>query len=490
MTSFDSIDVTCPQCGKKFSAPQSSAGTRIPCPHCASSVKIAGLSSHQAEDDEWLRLDDDLPMPSTQTPPPIKKPTPAVTPAPASTNAAAFDDSLDEFMIPDLPAAPLVREFKSSVVPPLSEADLDALSGIVNDDEQRPAPVKVVRETQTNEAFRVKCPTCESLTYAKLSQVGKTIRCGDCHSTIVVPAPPKAKVKYAPDIESAKAFTFQDSGDDGENPRIPDPLRKSASDYLRDAEAAIDETEEEEWTLPSFGDWFKGVFGIFRDPSVIGYWIFLSAFAALPTIVALYYESSMIVMGLFVGGLLYGAILVAHGFAILQSVANGEDEVSEWPVIDFFGWMGPLFIAASAIAVSAGPVWFITQFVGMPTLVVVGLSLLSLYFLLPFVLLSMLDEQSVLMPFSSEVSKSVTRCGEQWGIAYLSSAVLFIALFITLVIASAMPLVMSVLVSCGATVATVFLYSGILGRLAYSIGQAVNAPPVVQQIERNPKMPD
>jgi ribosomal protein S27E len=485
MTSFDAIDVTCPQCSKKFSAPQSSAGTRVPCPHCASTVKIAGLTASKTEDDDWLRLDEDLPVPAPQSPVPVKKQEPV-----ASSGTAPFDDSLDEFMIPDLPAAPPMREFKSSVVPPLSEADLDALSGIVNDDEQRPAPVKVIRETPANETFRVKCPTCESLTYAKTSQVGKTIRCGDCHSTIVVPAPPKAKVKYSPDIESAKAFTFQDTGDDGNQPRIPDPLRKSASDYLRDAEAAIDETEEEEWTLPSFGDWFKGVFGIFRDPSVIGYWIFLSVFAALPTIVALYYESSMIVMGLFVGGLLYGAILVAHGFAILQSVANGEDEVSEWPVIDFFGWMGPLFIAASAIAVSAGPVWFVTQFVGMPTLVVVGLSMLSLYFLLPFVLLSMLDEQSVLMPFSSEVSKSVTRCGEQWGLAYLTSAVLFIALFLTLVVASAMPLVMSVLVSCAATVAAVFLYSGILGRLAFSIGHAVNAPPMVNEIERNPKMPD
>lgn len=484
MAQIESVDVKCPLCGSTFAATPHSEGSRVTCPECHSQVKIAGPAASSSDDFDWLQLESDLPAVAAAS----------STAGPPKPMAAApdifLDPPRDEFDIPDLPPAPPLAGSRPAVVPPLSEEDLDALSGFSHDEDQRPAPVKVVREQPAGDIFRVKCPICESLTYAKLNQVGKQIRCGDCHSTITVPPPPKAKTKYVPDIEATKAYSFQDGDNTGDHPKPADPFRKSADDYLRDAEASMETAPDDDWTVPSITEWFTGVVGIFRDPAVIVYWLVLTAMAAIPAGIAISYSSSIVVMGLFAGGMLFAAIIVAHGFAILQSVANGERKVSEWPSVDFWEWMGPLFVAVCAVAVSAAPVWIATQYFWGPSLMTVALTMLSLYFLYPIVLLSMLDEQSVFVPFSASVSKSVVRSSEHWGGCYLSSAIVFAVLYLIFMAASTMSPVAGATVSIAATVAAVFIYFGLLGRLAFSIGQAVNAPPMENDIQRNPKLPN
>jgi DNA-directed RNA polymerase subunit RPC12/RpoP len=499
MASFDTIDVQCPLCGKEFSSPNTGAGAAIHCPHCGNRSKMPGAPATQNDDDQWLRLDEDLP-PATVV----------VTTAAASKPSSPMDSSFgkdifdnppfdnspfddSEFQIPDLPPAPPLAGTQPGTnvqpIPPLSAADLAVLSGFADEDDQQPAPVKVVRDAPQSDSFRVKCPICESLTYAKLHQVGKKIRCGDCHSTITVPPPPKVKPKYQPDIEATKAYTFQDGGTEGDNPKPADPMRKSASDYLRDAEAAVETKPEDDWEVPSVTAWLGRVVGIFRDPAVIVYWLVLTAVAAIPASIAIRYSSSIVVMGLFAGGIFFAGILMAHGIAILQSVANGEKRVSEWPSFDFWDWLGSLFVAASAVAVAAGPVWLGTQYFFGPSLITVAMTMASLYMLYPFVLLSMLDEQSVFVPFSTDVSKSVMRSSERWGELYLSSAIVFFLLFLVFMFASIMTPIPRATLSIAASVAAVFVYFGLIGQLAFSIGQAVNAPPMANDVERKPKLP-
>ncbi len=83
----------------------------------------------------------------------------------------------------------------SPSIPELSSQDLEVLRGVGFDDDEdnQPAPVKQVIKNPVDLTFRVKCPVCESLSYARPTQVGKQIRCGDCHSVIIVPPPPKPR---------------------------------------------------------------------------------------------------------------------------------------------------------------------------------------------------------------------------------------------------------------------------------------------------------
>ena len=120
-----------------------------------------------------------------------------------------------------------------------------------------------------------------------------------------------------------------------------------------------------------------------------------------------------------------------------------------------------------------------------PDLRTVGLTMATVYFVFPFVLLSMLDMQSVLSPFSAEVARSVTKSEEAWGGFYFSSGLLFFALFLLLVWASTMSAPVGVMLGIPATIAVAFMYFGMIGRLAYSIGQAINDPPMVNEIDRS-----
>ncbi len=490
MAQSDSIDLNCPLCRGKFSTPAGTVGSSVACPHCGGQVKVPGSSvTRNDDDDDWLRLDDE-PFEITAALPddsPSAQPEPDIFANPSTT--PLDDSSLDEFILPDLPPTAPLPGTHSVGMPPLSEADLNALSGFSDDDEQDAAPVKTTRVPAASDSFRVRCPICESITYAKVHQVGKQIRCGDCHSTITVPPPPKVKPKYEPDIAAAKAFTFQGGDDEGVYSRPADPFQKSADEYLRDAAASVESAPADDWSVPSISEWLLGVVGIFRDPGVIVYWLILTTLAAVPAGIAVQFTSPIAMLGLYAGGILFAGVLIAHGFAILQSVANGEKRVSEWPAVDFWEWMGPLFVAVSAVVVAAGPILAISQFFWGNSLMTVALAMMSLYLLYPFVLLSMLDEQSVFVPFSADISKSVTRSSEHWGLLYLSSGILFFGLFLFFMATSVMSPVSRIVLSIAASVAAAFIYFGLLGRLAFSIGQSINGPPMENDIVRDPKLP-
>lgn len=474
MTQANPIQLKCPICQAMLSVSPDRGGERIACDQCGGKIKVPGQAVAASEDDDWLRLESDL------------------QPAPTSVRQTPAPDlgDLDDFMLPDLgdiPNSPLLPP-RPAAPPPLSESDLEALSGFSDTEDQKPAPMKLVQpKVAVDDTFRVTCPNCDSLTYARPNQVGKRIRCPDCHAAIVVPPPPKAKPKYQPDIQAAATFDFQDSGEENLPSRPTDPFRKSADELLKAAEAAHAETEEQEWELPNFQQWFSGLANVFRDPVVGLHIFFLSLLAFLPTAFALQYDSSVMVMGLFAVGAIFGALVIANGFAILQSVANGENEVSEWPLFDPMAWLGQMVIAVASVGVAAGPIWAVTNYLFGGGLITVAMTMMSLYALYPVVLLSMLDEESILVPFSTDVTKSVMQTPDQWGAAYLASGILFFGMFLMFMIASVSSPLVGAAIAIVVTVAGTFAYFGILGRLAYGIGHSVNAPPMVNDIQRSNK---
>ncbi len=481
------VDAKCPVCGASLKTSSGSTGGRTLCHACGEKVLVPTAALTDDEDDAWLTLDDDL-LPSSKSP--IPSPT---TPASASVK------SEPPLTIPGIEVedsqARVGWSGDAAPPPPLSEHDMLALSGFADDEDQAAAPMRRVDPpaAKPGESFRVRCPTCDSLSYAKVEQVGKRIRCSDCHSPIVVPPPPKVKPKYQPDIDAAKAYTFQEEPDIDpatSHQRVADPFRKSADEYLRKAEMEQSVEEPDDWEVPSIREWFSGLFTIFRDPNVVGHWLVLSALGGVPAAITASLESQVLVVGLMVGGWFFAAILVACGFAILQAVANGQPRVSEWPIFDPAEWFAQVMVAVSALAVAVGPAWMLGSFLFSGSLATIAVAMASLYLLFPFVLLSMLDEQSVFVPFSAQVSKSVTRMSEQWGGLYFSSGLLFAALFFIYLFCSVQGPVVGPLLSVTATVGATFLYFAMIGRLAFLIGQSVNAAPMVNDVERSPKMPD
>ncbi|NND98584.1 MAG: hypothetical protein HKN47_14785 [Pirellulaceae bacterium] len=335
--------------------------------------------------------------------------------------------------------------------------------------------------------YRVKCKICGSNLYAKASQQGKKITCSDCHSQVTVPPPPKIKTKIKIDVENAKTFGFEEAP---QQARRGDPYRKSANELLQQAELEEEQKDKDPTVVydddtPSIRQWAMDVFGVFLDPSVIVHWLGLSTFAAIPAFIALSFESPILLVGLVIGGLVLAALVVSCGFAIMQSVANQHESVSDWPEANPTAWMDDLVVAVSAAALAGVPIWALTTFAFGPHLLAAAGTMFAIYALFPFFILSMMDMQSIFVPFSPEVAKSVSRCQESWGGLYLSSGLLFMGLFLLYVALSAAAAGPAVAIAIFATIAVAFSYFAMIGRLAYAIGQAVNEPARVS--ERPPR---
>lgn len=490
----------CPRCNGAVSVPDHAAGQRVKCPHCEESFLAPGFSATKNDDDDWLTLDSDPvfdpPETSKAAAPDVadSAPTPGSTGEKRGSKLSAEDEALltefssdlDEFTAEiEAPPPPLdeVEVFKNlpPIAPAVSSPRPVNAPTPVNPPGPRPPATPAAQPVEYESEYRVKCSICGSILYAKAAQAGKTLTCSDCHSPIKIPPPPRKQKKAEIDIANAETFSLEQSVQKERR----DPFQRSADELL----AAASRREEEKSgptydDVPSIKEWAKNVFGIFLDPGVVVHWLGLSVMASVPAFAALSFDSPMLILGLFPAGFFLGAIVVSCGFAILQSVANEEKTVSEWPVFDPMGWIGQLFVAVAAALVAAVPAWAVATLVFQSSLTSAAITMLSVYAIFPFVVLSMLDMGSPFVPFSAEVARSVTKCEEAWGGFYFSSGVLFVGLFLVFAVTSTMSAPLGAVVAIFATIAIAFVYFSMIGRLAYAIGQTVNAPPMKNDIDR------
>ncbi|TWU48397.1 zinc ribbon domain-containing protein [Rubripirellula reticaptiva] len=525
------LALQCPRCHGSVSVADDAAGKRVTCPHCEKPFLAPGLAASENDDDDWLKLDDDPVAAKPVTAKPVAAKPVATKPAAASSETAnsntpgmsakpasksnnggslPFDDV--DFDAVDLGDLKLPEQFNASAKPAVSNSKFSPddeallaeftseLDDFTAEVESIPKPIvatstkaagaaggkpaELAAPTHQNE-YRVHCNICSSVTHAKASQAGKTIKCPDCHSAIVVPPPPKIQKKVEINMDEAASFQFEESQIAD---RRPDPYTKSATALLD--EAAREETvsgPHKYEDQPDLVQWLKDVFGVFTDSGVVMHWIVLSVLASVPAFFILSTDISILRLALIVGGFIMGGMVVGCGFAIMQSVANQEDHVSEWPTFDPFGWLGTLFVAFAAAGVAFIPVWMACSFVFGQNLISVAITMFSVYTLFPFVLLSMLDMGSPLVPFSAEVARSVTKCQESWGGFYFSSGLLFVCLFLLLAALSTMSPPVGAVIAIVAVIGIAFTYFAMIGRLAYSIGQAVNDPPMKNDIDRSRK---
>lgn len=536
----------CPRCNGSVSIADNAAGKRVKCPHCEQNFLAPGIaadSSSEEDEDDWLTLSDSpVPahpsspssdsqasktttsplssktrntQPENETPlpddddsffsesslPPIQIPAASTSSSPGAGNDLSQSNA--STLGPDISAAEeeLLSQFTDTSIPttdakpPVKKNALDAIralgasaSNIGDDSATNTTAAPRAASVEYESEFRVTCKVCGTITYAKAVDSGKTTKCSDCYSEILIPKPPRIRKK--PEIDIANAETFSLGQNNSEERKTADPFRKSAADLLAEASR-----QEEDASPPVYEDtpnvleWVNNVFGIFKDPGVIMHWVCLSVAAAIPTalLVSIEQESLQLLLtiGMMIGGLILGGITVSCAFAILLSVANGNDQVEDWPSTDVFQWFDQLTLVLGATGLVAIPMWTICFLTNSTGLLGVALVMFSIYLLLPFILLSMLDMGSVFAPFSPELARSVSKCQEEWGGFYFSSGLLFGLLFLFTAMIWYLPGSLGIVATTTLCIFTTFAYFGMMGRLAYTIGQSVNAPPKKNDIDRS-----
>lgn len=176
---------------------------------------------------------------------------------------------------------------------------------------------------------------------------------------------------------------------------------------------------------------------------------------------------------------LWCVMLMENLLAILVDTSYGNDEVESWPKATFLNWHRESLSLVLACAYSILPGLGIIAIIRLPDSIFFGywlIAFFSLFLLFPFVLLSMLDGETILLPLSSRVTKSVSLHFKTWLSFYFLSGVLAITfggLFQVLLsyafcyVFSYVIILISSIVSSFVLVTVLMIYFRLLGRLAW-----------------------
>lgn len=114
--------------------------------------------------------------------------------------------------------------------------------------------------------------------------------------------------------------------------------------------------------------------------------------------------------------------------AIVEDTANGDDEITSWPDYNFLDWFLKATFVPAAALVSGFPGIVLGSFIvvsGAAPAIYVWLTILASWvFLFPLVLCSMLDENSILSPYSKNTYRSLKAASDAWMLFYVFVIVL------------------------------------------------------------------
>ncbi len=415
--------VQCPQCQAVLSVPNSALGSTITCSDCLEDFVATALGGH--------------------------------TPEPQSGRSTAP-------VTPPEDAAALSRVLN----PPAGEASDDLGAIRLDDDAEDEGYVrKKVKVLKRDYEFSQSCMPCGSRIDLNDSQIGKKVKCHDCHSPIEVrePSPENRRAPFhaEPALHDDDDFNFAD-GDD--TPAVASPYHSIANDLMASAETEVaasnasaptpaapqvppnptldalkraeesaDEIAEQDRPPLPPSPFTTRVFKFLIDPLTIARLLVLAfaLFIELAAVQAAVVEAeggpiaqflSVIArMVAVVVGLIFALNLSVSLLGILSDTANGQDNIESWPDVNFLDWMGEALYVFSALFLAVLPGCAFAQalyMVGLPSAVfwvfaIVG-SGIGITCLFPFVLVSMLEAGSPIMPFSQPINQSLRLARGSW----------------------------------------------------------------------------
>ena len=322
-------------------------------------------------------------------------------------------------------------------------------------------------EAEVPDYVKVICPTCRARLHPPVKDVSYTITCPDCFVKIEVPA--------LDDIPKPQQKRVQeDVGQYGlEAPLHPVAVRTS----ITDAQAEI--RKEAPPPLPRW-TFFSGVFNFPWQTQTIFRWTYLSLdFIALGLLVAfmLSFASKqggfpLIALAFFALPLIWLTVwsfsyAAASCLPVLIDTAAGNDRIETWPEPNWKEWALQL-IYISYIGIVAEVLSYI---VGQVCAILTGspwiASVVALFILFPVVLLSALEANTLWVPFTAPILKSLKTLWWGWLLFYALTALMAGAWLALLLIGISIAPYLTMLVAGPTLSAVLLIGSRLLGRLAW-----------------------
>ncbi len=472
----------CPQCQKRLKAPESLAGKRVACPKCSASVVVPSTDKDKeaVSEDDWFALD----APSQPTP---TKPSPPVS-DPMDSRVRGKDGSKDtrqsgagsSLFDDDLPElAPLDPEPKDntdslsyqavppSLPPPINDLDDFApeplfpgsepksatrLKGSLEELSLEEAALSEHFQAPTDDEFAFPCKVCGSLLYAKESRIGTITRCPDCFSEFSIPSPPTKKKQPSITKVDDQIADVKFAPIDAKSVHADRPEKDKTKEMLDRASIEVERDKEEEKGFAGNFDsqrWIELIFGFVRDPGIVIASIALGIFNAVWFYV-LYVIGSIQDIGViqaWIVRILISAVLIVPitgsilmcALAIIPMAANRKKRVEEWPIGKIGESIGEAFMFIVSIAISSVPGGMLATLVsstGGHIGVSVFLVAISITTFTPFLILCMIENNSVTEPFSKAVFKSISLKPDAWGAMFMQSGIAMFLLACLLLLAT------------------------------------------------------
>ncbi len=429
------------------------------------------------DDDESLPIGPASSQPAPSSPAPSSPATrsprqPGRGPTESQWRGPAPDSqSLDEDDEDELKLAPL--EPRPEDLPGL---ELDAEGSSADSSESLPGrPVTSPKPGKRKvRRYGITCGVCDTRLDVSEDDIGTTIECPDCGTSIVVEPPPKHKKLTPVDwdesagdelrvSEAEELEVFKEMAQQSEQKAVQE--EQVELERKRKAPGELPKNPLKENALRCFSHW--------RAWAIVGAIALAQSlhFGTVFLIAGMLEENPIlgVLAGLFIGIPVFLVTAVAtifYAMAMLTDSAEGWDELQELAPFDLGAWLTEAGFVALAVVYSLLPLSPLAALgaVGLPFWLIGVLLLVSWFFLFPFVLLSMLENASLVGPFSKEIWRAMRKHRRPWQIFYaetavivvVTTAVMFIPVWFFLV-----PLVATVFALA------VAIYFRLLGRLAW-----------------------
>ncbi|QDV23678.1 RING finger protein [Aureliella helgolandensis] len=286
--------------------------------------------------------------------------------------------------------------------------------------------------------YRIKCGHCDTAQYVRLSSKGKKIKCPDCFAVFRIPGPPPGWKPRKAHLETPQ---WGGGTEMGLAPAAVVPAgtapthQQQAANILRKAEAEMHELSDDEVDSLYRGDFdnanfVQRTFGFLKDPvavgQIVGYGIIFAMLFGVAQFALnsedLFMQRGMLLLVSVGGGaigVLFALPMLSGGLALIESVANGQRRVSEWPGFNLFDNIGDVLAIAGALAASLVPGFFVGYLLGGNgegggRIMITGM-MVTCFVLFPVVLMSMLDNGSLFQPISQSVLRSFRAAADAWG---------------------------------------------------------------------------
>lgn len=282
----------------------------------------------------------------------------------------------------------------------------------------------------------VNCSVCSTVMRVKLEHVGKRVRCPDCQTLTLIVAPRVERKFEAPDVSDVQL-------DQAPPPSGDEKKREIAERLMAEAEEYVERKEGEKPTPPkaplresiySFPFYLKVLplwlglgMAVLVNLSLLDFIISMMASGGAGSIV-----SAFIVPMLSLGVLATIGLAAPHFLSVIEFTSEGYDDIPYWPDQDLLSrgrsvlfWINSLAMATAPSVISLSLIR--NTGVELPMI----LAILPTVALLPMILLSMFDNDSVFLPYSSTVFQNAVPMVRQWCVFYLhvtAGAVLIIVL--------------------------------------------------------------